>query len=311
MNSLKLYFLIFIILILIINKDSAISLQDETGGITQVIILGSGNPNPDPNHQGCSVAIVVNDTPYIIDFGPGLIRQAAAMSPRYGGKIKGLDVANIKTAFLTHLHSDHTTGYPDLIFTPWTMGRNAPLEVYGPAGIKDMTDNILKAYKEDVDYRTNGLEPANNIGYKVNAHEFEEGVIYTDKNIKVEAFHVEHGTWPNAYGFRFTTPDKIIVLSGDTRPCEKLLKYAEGADILIHEVYSQAGFEKRSDDWKKYHSLHHTSTLELGEIASKAKPKIVLLYHILYWGNTDQQLIDEIKTRYNGKVIVGKDLGIY
>ncbi len=113
--------------------------------ITKVVMLGTGNPNPSPSQSGCSVAIIVNDTPYIVDFGPGLIRQAAAMSPRYGGKIKGLDVKNIKRAFLTHLHSDHTTGYPDLILTPWVMGRNEPLEVYGPEGINDMTKHILEA----------------------------------------------------------------------------------------------------------------------------------------------------------------------
>lgn len=97
---------------------------------TKVIMLGSGNPNPSPTQSGCALAIVVNDVPYIIDFGSGLVRQASALSPRYGGKINGLAVKNIKTAFLTHLHSDHTTGYPDLILTPWVMGRDAPLEIY-------------------------------------------------------------------------------------------------------------------------------------------------------------------------------------
>ena len=132
--------------------------SDNTEG-TKVILLGTGNPNPDPDHSGCSVAIVVNNTPYIIDFGPGLIRKAAALSPRYGGNIKALDVKNLKTVFLTHLHSDHTTGYPDLILTPWVMGRDEPLEVYGPEGIKQMTDNILDAYKQDIHYRLYGDEP--------------------------------------------------------------------------------------------------------------------------------------------------------
>ena len=178
-----------------------------------MVFLGTGNPNPDPKHSGCSIAIVVNDTPYIVDFGPGVIRQAAALSPRYGGTIEGLSVKNIKVAFLTHLHSDHTTGYPDLVLTPWVMGRDEPLEVYGPKGITDMTNNILNAYKEDIKYRLYGSEPANDIGWRVNSHEIQEGLIYEDDNIKVEAFLVEHGSWPNAYGYRFTTPDKVIVIS--------------------------------------------------------------------------------------------------
>ncbi len=280
--------------------------------ITKIVLLGTGNPNPSPSQSGCSVAIIVNDTPYIVDFGPGLIRQAAAMSPKYGGNIKGLDVKNIKRAFLTHLHSDHTTGYPDLILTPWVMGRNEPLEVYGPEGINDMTKNMLKAYAEDIRYRLYGHEPANNQGWRVNSHEFtEEGIIYKDTNILVEAFPVPHGTWPNAWGFRFTTPDKIIVLSGDSAPSEKIVEYATGADILIHEVYYQKAYDTKDEFWKNYHSRNHTSTYELADIATKAQAKLVVLYHILFWGATDEELINEIAERYKGKVIVGKDLDIF
>jgi ribonuclease BN (tRNA processing enzyme) len=250
---------------------------------TKVIMLGTGNPNPSPFQSGCSVAIVVNDTPYIVDFGPGLIRKAAAMSPQYGGKIKGLDVKNIKHAFLTHLHSDHTTGYPDLILTPWVMGRDEPLEVYGPEGINDMTSHILKAYEEDIRYRLYGSEPANNQGWRVNSHEFtKEGVIYEDENVKVEAFPVTHGTWPNAWGFRFTTPDKIIVLSGDASPSEKIIEYASGADILIHEVYYKKAFDTKTEFWKNYHAkviIHQ----QLNWLTLLTKLNLNWSYYITYY----------------------------
>lgn len=279
---------------------------------TKLVILGSGNPNPSPFQSGCSMAVIVHDTPYIVDFGPGLIRRAAALSPTFGGKLKGLEVKNIKRAFLTHLHSDHTTGYPDLILTPWVIGRNEPLEVYGPEGIQEMTSHILKAYAEDIKYRVYGSEPANDQGWRVNVHEIlKEGVVYKDSNLKVEAFPVHHGTWPNAWGFRFTTPDKIIVISGDTTPSEKITEYAKGADILVHEVYSKKGFDTKNGTWQNYHSEHHTSTLELGEMAAKANPRLIVLYHILSWGSSDQELLDEIATKYKGKVIVGKDLDVY
>jgi len=278
---------------------------------TTVVLLGTGTPNPDPNHSGCSVAIVVSDTPYIIDFGPGLIRKAAALSPRYGGPVRGLEVKRIKRAFLTHLHSDHTTGYPDLILTPWVMGRDEPLEVYGPEGIVEMTENILKAYQEDIRYRLYGLEPANDRGWRVNTHEIKEGIVYEDANVKVEAFPVRHGSWPNAFGFRFTTPDKVIVISGDTRPCENIVKYGKDADILIHEVYCKKTFDKKNDFWRKYHSQNHTSTYELGEIADKTQPRLTILYHILFWGAEEEDLLKEISEVYSGKVVVGRDLGIY
>jgi len=280
--------------------------------ITKVVLLGTGNPNPSPTQSGCAIAIIVNDVPYIVDFGPGLIRQASAMTPKYGGTIEGLAAKNIKIAFLTHLHSDHSTGYPDLILTPWVMGRDEPLIVYGPEGINHMTENILEAYEEDIRYRLYGDEPANNEGWKVNSHEFtQEGEIYKDKNIKVEAFPVIHGSWPNAWGFRFTTPDKVIIISGDTEPSEKVIEYARGADILIHEVYYKKGYDTKNELWKKYHKKHHTSTVELAEIANKTKPATLVLYHILFWGGSEEELLNEIKEKYSGKVIVGRDLDIY
>lgn len=278
---------------------------------TKVIMLGTGNPNPDPGHSGCSIAVVVDENSYLIDFGPGLIRQATAMSPRYGGNVGALSAKNLKKAFLTHLHSDHTTGYPDLILTPWVMGRDEPLEVYGPEGIKEMTYHILEAYREDIRYRLYGAEPANNKGWRVNAHEISEGIIYEDNLIKVEAFPVIHGSWPNAFGFRFTTPDKVIVISGDARPSEKILEYAQNADILIHEVYYKKGYDTKSEFWRNYHALNHTSTYELGEIANKIQPGLIILYHTLYWGGTDEDILGEIGEVYRGNVVVGEDLKIY
>jgi ribonuclease BN (tRNA processing enzyme) len=278
---------------------------------TIVALLGTGNPNPDPDHSGCSVAVIVRDTPYIIDFGPGLVRKAASLSPHYGGKIAALTVSNIKKAFLTHLHSDHTAGYPDLILTPWVMGRNEPLEVYGPEGTADMTGHILEAYREDIRYRVYGIEPANDLGWRVNVHEIGEGIVYSDSNVTVEAFRVKHGTWPNAFGFRFTTPDKVIVISGDTAPCENIVKFSQGADILIHEVYFKKGFDQRDATWQAYHAAHHTSTLELGEIAARVRPKLTVLYHILFWGAGAQDLLDEIHQVYDGPVVVGSDLDVF
>ncbi|NIB42973.1 MBL fold metallo-hydrolase [Pseudomaricurvus alkylphenolicus] len=280
--------------------------------ITKVVMLGTGTPNPSPFQSGCSIAIVVKDTPYIVDFGPGLIRQAARFSPRYGGDIPGLQVRKIKRAFLTHLHSDHTTGYPDLILTPWVMSRDAPLEVYGPEGLTAMTNNILEAYQEDIRYRLYGAEPANNQGWRVNSHEIrEEGVIYKDDNVVVEAFPVPHGHWPNAWGYRFTTPDKVIVISGDTAPSEKLMEYASGADMLIHEVYYRKTYKQKSEFWQQYHAENHTSTFELAEIANEAEPKLLVLYHLLLWGGSREGLLEEIKSKYSGEVIAAQDLDVF
>ncbi len=279
--------------------------------ITQVVMLGTGTPNADPQRSGPAVAIVVNGVPYLVDFGPGVVRRAAAMSPTYGGSIPGLEVRNLCYAFLTHLHSDHSAGLSDLILTPWVLERDKPLELYGPDGIEEMASHVLKAYRADIDYRLNGLEPANNAGWRVNVHEVEEGVVFQDENVRVEAFRVHHGTWPNAFGYRFTTPDRVIVISGDATPDEALVKYAKGADILIHEVYSVEGFQRRDEYWQRYHSANHTSAHELGEIAARVQPGLLVLYHVLFWGASEETVLREVGEKYSGKVILANDLDVY
>ncbi len=279
--------------------------------ITQVVLLGTGTPNADPLRSGPAVAIVVNDTPYLVDFGPGVVRQAAAMSPSYGGAIPGLEVDRLEHAFLTHLHSDHTTGLPDLILTPWVLERDRPLELYGPEGTEEMAQHVLEAYDADIKYRIYGLEPANNQGWRVNAHTVSEGTIFEDENVKVEAFRVRHGTWPNAFGYRFTTPDRVIVISGDAAPDETMEEYAKDADILIHEVYSVEGFQRRDPYWQKYHSSNHTSSHELGELASRAQPKLLVLYHILFWGASEETVLKEVREKYSGAVVLGSDLDVF
>ncbi|MFL6228341.1 MAG: MBL fold metallo-hydrolase [Pyrinomonadaceae bacterium] len=278
---------------------------------TQVVLLGTGNPAANPDRSGPSVAIVVNDTPYIVDFGPGVVRRAAA-ALRQG--VAGLAVPKLRTAFVTHLHSDHTVGYPDLIFTPWVLGRIEPLEVYGPAGLKAMTEHILAAYSEDIDIRTNGLEHGNRTGYKVNAHEIKPGVIYKDENVTVKAFLVHHGSWREAYGYRFETPDKVIVISGDCAPSQSVIENCDGCDVLLHEVYTQVGYDKSKEDWRKYVTNFHTSTRELAALATKAKPKLLVLYHQMFFGgakDTEEGLLQEMHRLYGGSVVSAHDLDVY
>ena len=184
-------------------------------GATQVVMLGTGTPIPTPDRSGPATAIVVDGKAYLVDFGPGVVRRAAAASTEYGGTIEGLAVDRLEIAFLTHLHHDHSAGLPDLVYTSWTHGREAPFELYGPAGIRAMAEHVAAAWEEDNRYRLYGLEPAAPEGWKINAHEINEGVVYQDERVTVEAFKVKHGTWPNAFGYRFTTPDKVIVISGD------------------------------------------------------------------------------------------------
>jgi ribonuclease BN (tRNA processing enzyme) len=275
---------------------------------TQIVLLGAGTPNADPDRSGPAVAIVVNDTPYVVDCGPGVVRRAAAAA-RKG--VKGMAVDKLRRLFITHLHSDHTAGLPDFIFTPAVLERDAPLEIYGPPGIRKMTDHILKAYAEDINIRLRGLEPAKPHGYEVRVSEIKPGVIYRDENVTVKAFPVKHGSWKHAFGFRFETLDRTVVISGDCAPSESVIENCQGCDVLIHEVYSTTGFARRPPEWQRYHSNFHTSSKELAEIAAKAKPGLVILYHQLLWGATPEQLLEEIRQGYQGRVVFGNDLDVY
>jgi ribonuclease BN (tRNA processing enzyme) len=275
---------------------------------TKVVVLGTGTPVADPDRSGPAAAIVVKDSAYLVDAGPGVVRRAAA-AERNG--IAQLHPQNIKIVFFTHLHSDHTLGYPDLIFSPWVLDRTDPLTSYGPKGLRDMTNNIEKAWSKDIDVRINGLEKANATGYKVNVHEISPGIVYQDANVKVTAFAVKHGSWDQSFGYRFDTADRSIVLSGDTAPTDSVVKACTGCDVLLHEVYDPQRGEVSDPHWGAYFKAFHTNSEELAGIAMRAKPKLLVLYHQLYGAGGDDALIEQVKKHYVGQVVSAKDLGVY
>jgi ribonuclease BN (tRNA processing enzyme) len=275
---------------------------------TQIVFLGTGTPNPDPHHNGLSVAIVVRGQPYIFDCGPGLVRQAAAAHEK---GVAGLTMAHLTKAFVTHLHSDHTTGLPDLMLTPAVTGRTDALEMWGPEGLADMVKNISRAYKEDREIRFHGGEPSVPSGYEVKVKEIDDGFVYQDDNVKVKAFQVMHGKWKHAFGYRVETPDRVVVLSGDTTYCPNLIENAKGCDVLIHEVYSAEGLKRRTPDWQAYHSSYHTSGPDVGKIASQVHPKLVILYHELPFGEPEGEILKEVQSTYDGPVVEAADLDVY
>jgi len=275
---------------------------------TSVVLLGTGTPNADPDRMGPALAVIVDDNAYIVDFGPGVVRRAAG-AHRNG--VQALRVENLKTAFLTHLHSDHTAGYPDLILTPWVLGRSAPLEVYGPKGLKSMTEHVLVAFELDRRVRVCGLEPTSPEGYDANVHEIMPGRCYQDSFVAVDAFEVDHGEGWTALGYQFTTGDRRIVVSGDTAPLDSAADSWRGCDVLVHEVYSVAGFERRDPAWQKYHAHMHTSTEQLAVIANRVQPRLLVLTHLMFWGSTVDDMLAEMKQNYTGAVVCGEDLAVY
>jgi ribonuclease BN (tRNA processing enzyme) len=271
---------------------------------TQVVLLGTGTPRPEPDRSGPATAIVVNDAAYLVEAGPGIVRRAAAAA---GKGIAALSMPKLDTLFVTHLHSDHTVGLPDLIFTPWVQERRAPLRVFGPEGTEEMTRHILLAWRADVDIRTKGLERRGRL--EVQAHDVAPGVVYKDANVMVSAFANRHGEWPHSFGYRFTTADRTIVISGDTSPSPEVVAACHKCDVLIHEVFSEKYQPADMPNWAEYRSKYHTTTSQLAEIANKAQPALLILHH-RGAGSAEEYLAD-IRRSYAGKVVVGNDLDVY
>lgn len=298
---------------------------------TTIVLLGTGTPVPDPDRSGPATAIVVDDHAYLVDFGPGVVRRAelAALTRN----IQAVQPSNLKVAFVTHLHSDHTAGYSDLILTGWTSGRAAPLEVYGPPGIRSMTEHILQAYRVDIETRTNPEGPMRDAGrfpdgWKVNAHEVKPGIIYKDDKVTVSAFATKHAM--ESYGYRFDTPDRSIVISGDTNPVEATISACHGCDVLIHEAQSLELVAQMPERIRSFILKHHTTTEQLAELAKRAKPKLLVIYHTIRFppgiaapkllpskGGEDARYASpelvqaEIGARYSGRFAIGKDLDVY
>ena len=272
---------------------------------TQLFILGTGTPIPDPERSGSAIAIVVDSVAYLFDAGAGVMRRVAAVA-RTG--VTALQSPRIGTLFLTHLHSDHTMGLNDVMFTPWIQGRKVPLELYGPPGTQQMATGILAAYAEDIRQRlaaSGGPAPG---AAGANVHEIAEGEIFTDGRVSVRAFRVPHAGWRYAFGYRIRTPDKVIVISGDARANPAIARECNGCDILVHEVYSDSGFSTIPPLRQKYHAQAHTSATQLGDIATAARPGLLVLYHQAYFSASDSTLVAEVRSRFKGRVVSARDL---
>jgi ribonuclease Z len=272
-----------------------------------LIMLGTGTPVPDPSAWGPASAVVAGGRLFVVDAGSGVSRRLAAAG---FSRVK-----QIEAAFLTHLHSDHTLGYPDLIFTTWIMGRRQPLAVYGPPGLRRMTDALLDAWRDDVDVRVKGLERETREWLRVDATEIRPGVVYDQGGVKVTAIPVPHGDW-QAFAYRFDLPGRSITFSGDTAPNPELVKAARGTDILVHEVYNGKRVAREArpggEFWPEYLRTYHTSDAELARIASEVKPGLLVLNHVLRLGGTDEEILQNIREAgYKGRVVIAKDLDRY
>jgi len=272
-----------------------------------VITLGTGTPVPNPERAGPATAVVVGRRVFLFDAGAGVMRRVAAA---------GLPIDGVTAAFITHLHSDHTLGLPDLVLTSWVMGRSTPMRLHGPPGLRRMTDHFVAAWAEDTLVRVKGLERGRPGGYRVDVRETNGGVVFDSAGVKVAAIRVPHGDWDFAFAYRVDAAGRSIVISGDTRYSDALERASANVDVLVHEVYPETRIATENrpggELWPRYLREAHTSDVELGRLAAAAKPKLLLLTHVILMGAPEQEILDGIRRGgFTGPVSFAKDLGRY
>jgi ribonuclease BN (tRNA processing enzyme) len=269
-----------------------------------VVTLGTGTPAPNPDASGPSTAVVVGPRVFVFDAGPGTMRRMAAA---------GFPIDVVTRLFLTHLHSDHTLGLPDVILTTWVMGRRTAMQVVGPPGTRTMTDHFMAAWADDIRVRTEGLERGQRNGQRVAVHETSGGVVYDSAGVRITAVRAWHGSWPVALGYVVEAPGRRMVISGDARPSPAIESAAHHADVLVHEVYPAVRLKREDrpggDDWPKYMKSFHTSDEELGAMAMRAGVRLLVITHVVRMGGTDDEILAGIRRGgYDGRVLIAKDL---
>ena len=278
---------------------------------TRVIILGTGTPVPIDDRSGPGVAVVTNGQAYLFDAGGGMVKRAVEAWARYN--MPELYPQDINTLFITHLHSDHIHDIPELSGHRW-WARKQRLAVYGPRGLNEFIGNMNAMLTIEADIRAVGTPEelvTDRHGYMAQAHEIEDGIVFRNDDITVEAFTVPHGEIRPAFGYKITTADKTIVISGDTTYSAALAEKAKGADLLIHEVYSGDELGKQSVFWQQYHGSSHTSGEQVAAVANIARPGKVVLTHILFFNATAQDIVNEVKRTYDGDVVMANDLDVF
>ena len=274
----------------------------------RVTLLGTGSPAPVMRRFGPAVLVQAGGRNLLIDSGRGVTQRLFQL---------GLKLGAIDTLFITHLHSDHIVGIPDLWLTGWLEAgyaqRKGPFRVHGPAGTQNLMEGLVKAFDWDVKARIadQNLDPAN---LKPEVTEIKEGAVYDQGGVKVTAFAVNHGELLHpAFGYRIDYGGRSVTISGDTKFNENLIKHASGTDLLIHQVAAAREALLQSPVFKVILD-HHTKPEEAGVVFTRTKPKLAVYYHFVLLGSptvpaiTEKEVMDLTRKTYAGPLVVGEDL---
>lgn len=278
--------------------------EDMTTDIT-VTLLGTSSPSPSIDRFGMSTLVEAGGERLLFDCGRGAIQRLLQLGPDY---------PRVDKLFLTHLHSDHIVGIPDLWLTAWIMGRKTAFKVWGPDGTVDMMAHLERAYQADIHIRRDLDELLPQSGIDIEAEDIAEGFEYRHGDVRVIVFDVDHRPVTPAFGYRIEYDGKVVVLSGDTRPCENLVKFSQGADLLVHEIIAPQAFLKRAAQMTEHHRQavieHHTTPQQAGEIFSRINPKLAVYSHVIGGPipGYEAEILEGTAETYSGAVEIGYDL---
>jgi ribonuclease Z len=265
----------------------------------RVTLLGTGTPRPLMDRFGPSILVEAGNEKLIFDVGRGAMQRLFQL---------GVSYADITGVLLTHLHSDHTVGLPDLWLTGWLISNSAkPLELWGPAGTRNLAAGLQSAYSFDLDIRVRDdrVPPE---GGRIVAHDIAEQVVFDRGGVKVTAFLVDHGAVRPALGYRVDAGGHSVVLSGDTRYSPNLIAHAKGADLLIHEVGAASAEQMSRDAHTRTIIAHHTTPEDAARVFNQVRPKLAVFSHIVLRGATAEDAVRTTRLTYGGPLELGEDL---
>ena len=267
----------------------------------KITLLGTGCPPPVIDRFGPSTLVEAGGKRFVVDAGRGAAQRLRQVK---------LPWASVEGVLLTHLHSDHVVGFPDLWLTGWLTGaRTAPLHVWGPPGTKKMMSHLQQAYDFDIQVRISD-DKSSRSGVELVTEEIKEGVVYDESGVKITAFEVDHSPVKPAFGYRFDHAGRSVALSGDTKFSENLIRHAKGVDVLIHEVGSAESLHRAGlpPDRVERVAGHHTTPEQAGEVFSRVAPKLAVYSHIADPSATQEDLVPPTRKTYSGRLEIGEDL---
>src|SRR6266700_2016383 len=256
----------------------------------RVTLLGTGTPFPSAERFGSGILVEVAGKKLLFDCGRGVVIRLTQVR---------VDPKDIDGLFLTHLHSDHVVGIPDLWLSGWFLGRTKPLPIWGPPGTRSMAEHLVQAFGFDISIRQAPPDPLPAKGVEIDAKEIEQREIYNDGLTRVSAFLVDHGPVKPAFGYRVDGAGHSVVISGDTKFCQNLVDSAKGADCLIHATWSASWKNPAPPSMRSIASAEDS-----GRVFAIVKPKLGVIYHY----KTEEGLSDAVRKEYNGPFVIAKDL---